>query len=65
MDRPRPVPPYLRVVEESAWAKGENRVSYLLWAYPDSSVGDGETHCGRTVFPVLERHMQPGPRPAQ
>ena len=40
MARPRPVPPYWRVVEESAWVNFSNRVRILRLGDADAGVGD-------------------------
>ena len=42
MDRPRPVPPNLRVVEESAWVNGSKEAGLLLGRHSDARVADGE-----------------------
>ena len=40
--RPRPVPPYLREVEASAWVKAWKRRPELLRGHADAGVGDAE-----------------------
>ena len=57
MARPRPVPPYLRVVEESTWLKDWNRRSMPVRRNADAGVAHGEgaarpgrpAACRRTV----------------
>ena len=43
MARPRPVPPYLRVVEASAWLKAWNSLAHLLRRHADAGVGDAKS----------------------
>ena len=45
---PRPVPPYRRVVEPSAWVNGSNSRGELLGGDPDAGVGDVEAHEARS-----------------
>ena len=42
--RPRPVPPYFRVVEASAWVNGLEQPGDLLGRHPDARVADAEDH---------------------
>ena len=45
--RPRPVPPYLRVVVTSACVNGSKIFSRLLRRHADAGVGDGELDARR------------------
>jgi hypothetical protein len=49
MARPKPVPPYLRVVEASAWLKALEHLAALLGGHPDAGVADPEVQFDRFV----------------
>ena len=50
MDRPRPVPPYLRVVDESAWVKGEKIDTCFSSGMYDAGIGHGELYNADVVL---------------
>ena len=60
---PRPVPPYLRVVEVVRLGERREQCRDLVRPYPDSGIGDGETKgCLAICFAQklrLERHLAP------
>ena len=51
MARPRPVPPYFRVVEVSAWVKAWNKPADLLRGHADAGVPDGELQGDPVLVP--------------
>ena len=58
MDRPRPVPPYLRVVDESAWVKGEKIDICFSGGDPDAGVGHGEAYDASVALFAFQLHLQ-------
>jgi hypothetical protein len=55
MARPRPVPPYLRVVEPSAWLKALKSRACALGVDADAGVADFEAEDGAWVAVSLTR----------
>ena len=58
MANPRPVPPYLRVVEESACVKRSKIISDFVGGDPDSGIDDVESQPARALLrcdPVSRR----------
>ncbi len=56
--RPRPVPPYLRVVEASAWVKAWNSLADLLRRHADAGVRARGRRCQSRLVDRLSRRLQ-------
>ena len=56
MARPRPVPPYLRVMESSAWLNAEKRRLDLLRLQADAAVANGKAQGDFVLTALLQAH---------
>ena len=62
---PSPVPPYLRVVEASAWTKGENNAATWSGRIPIPVSVTAKRTVAVPPRSAFERHIAALPRPAR